>query len=52
MKRNKNKYLDEYVYIRIPKSTKNIIKEKARFEGSNMTILIRQALMKLTGEIQ
>ena len=46
MKKSKKKPFSEYVYIRLDDSIKKRVKEKAALDGSNMTIWIRQLIMR------
>lgn len=46
MKQRKNKDLNDYVYIRLSNSIKKSVREIAKNEGSNMTIWIRQLIMR------
>lgn len=46
MKQAKNKGLDDYIYIRLDKKTKKELKKKARESGSNMTIWVRQLVLR------
>lgn len=52
MKYRKPIDLDDYVYLRIPRSIKSRIKSLAKNEGSNMTIWIRQNLIRRVEEIE
>lgn len=38
--------LDDYIYVRMNKSIKKQIKERAEKEGSNSTIWVRQLIIK------
>lgn len=51
MKQSKNKGLDDYIYIRLDRKTKKELKRKAKESGSNMTIWVRQLVLRelLTG---
>lgn len=46
MKQAKNKGLDDYIYIRLDKKTKKELKKKAKESGSNMTIYVRQLVLR------
>lgn len=46
MKSTKNKHLADYIYIRIGKESKKALKERAKLDGSNMTIWVRQLILK------
>lgn len=46
MKPDKTEDLEEYIYIRLTKNIKTLVKERAKQEGSNMTIWIRQLVIK------
>lgn len=46
MKIDKDDILQEYIYVRLVKGTKNKIKECAKKQGFNMTIWARHAIMK------
>ncbi len=41
-----NRDLGDYIYIRLTKSIKKKLKRIAKEEGSNMTIWVRQLVMK------
>jgi len=43
---NKNGHLDDYIYIRVGGSIKKKIVAQAEKEGSNMTIWVRQLVMR------
>lgn len=49
MKRRKNKNFSNYIYIRLDENIKNLIKEAAKKDGSNMTIWVRQLIMRTIG---
>lgn len=46
MKPHRNKDLDEYIYIRLTKAIKKRIKDRAKIDGSNMTIWARQLIIR------
>ncbi len=45
-KQQKNERLKDYIFIRVGESIKGKIKERAKKEGSNMTIWTRQLIIK------
>jgi hypothetical protein len=49
-KPRKNKNLGDYVYIRLSKDMKKELKKRAELEGSNMTIWVRQLVMRALEE--
>lgn len=50
MKQKKNKHLEDYVYFRLGKDAKKDVKARAKAEGSNMTIWLRQLILKTLQE--
>lgn len=46
METGKSKHLNDYIYIRLGKSVKNKVKKIAEKDGSNMTIWIRQLIIR------
>ena len=46
MKTSKSAALNDYIYIRLDDSTKEKVKEAAKKDGSNMTIWVRQLIMR------
>lgn len=46
MKKLQANDLDTYIYVRIPKTIKKRIQNIAKKEGSNMTIWVRQNLIR------
>ena len=43
---------NEYIFIRLDKKLKKRLKEQAKLEGSNMTIWVRQLIIKTIGYIE
>lgn len=46
MSRKKPKEISDYIYIRLPADTKKRIQEYAKSEGSNVTIWVRQLIIR------
>lgn len=47
----KNKELSDYIYVRLNEETKKLLKQKVASEGSNMTIYVRQLIMREVGQL-
>lgn len=47
IKNKKTRSYDDYIFVRLNKNLKDKIKERAENDGSNMTIWVRQQLIKI-----